>query len=444
MPARRTLLPKVAAIGSVGARLRSFTHPAEAVWILLVIVIPLSAGQPRAAPFMTNLLSLPGLTELALVLASGLSVVWIARKSPMQLVRRLRSPWILPLAAYYGLGLLSSAFSQFPLYALAYITEAIIGLLLSIVVFGGLLEHSHRSKLDPLYFVAGLFCAQAVAAWIFDPASAWIVDARGSVRLAGAVLHPNQLGFWAALLGLGSVAYGSAATTARMRVLPVIMLGLAIPVLIATRSRTDLLGFAAGTIVILILGRRWTWIAVGIAGILVGVAAIPRLALRAFAYVNRGLQAPVLAGRLAIWKYILRHSVSSWKSVLLGEGIGTSSRVLRRAVARWPFPSHAHNLMVEALNNVGIPGVGLVLASLASTGFRIAALVRRNRSGLAADAGQLAALFILVLTTSLVESSFAGRANSYGFAYWALAAACYAQPDPGVRPREHEEGGVET
>jgi O-antigen ligase len=100
--------------------------------------------------------------------------------------------------------------------------------------------------------------------------------------------------------------------------------------------------------------------------------------------------------------------------------------------------------VVEALNNVGIPGVGLVLASLASTGFRIAALVRRNRSGLAADAGQLAALFILVLTTSLVESSFAGRANSYGFAYWALAAACYAQPDPGVRPREHEEGGVET
>ena len=444
MPARRTVLPKVAAIGSVGVRLRSFTHPAEVVWILLVIVIPLSAGQPRAAPFMSSLLSLPGLLELALVLASGLSVAWIARKSPIQLVRRLRSPWIMPLAAYYGLGLLSAVFSQFPLYALAFSAEASIGLLLSIAVFGGLTDRPHRSSLYPLYFVAGLFCAEAAISWILVPGSAWIVDTRGSARLAGALLHPNQLGFWAALLGLGGVAYGSAATTARRRVVPLMMLGLAIPVLIATRSRTDLLGLAVGTLVLLILGRRWKWIAAGTAGILVGIAALPGLALRAFAYVNRGPQAPLLAGRLAIWKYVLLHSLSSWKGVLLGEGIGTSSRVLRRAVARWPFPSHAHNLLVEALNNVGIPGVGLVLASIVSMGLRIATIVWRNRSGAAADAAQLAALFILVLTPSLVESSFAGRANSYGFAYWALAASCYAQPDPGVRPREHGERGVET
>jgi len=405
----------------------------ELTWILLVLIIPMSSGQGRTDPFLPRLLSLPGMLKLVLVLAAGSIVFWTARRAPREFMRRLQSPWLLPLAAYAGLGLLSAVFSDFRLPALAYTAQAIIGLLLTVVVFGGLSSTGGSSSLRSLGLAAGLSCAWAAAAWAVDPAAAWAVDFRGDERLAAMGLHPNQLGFQAALLGLGGVGYVLTATSTRLRIAAAAMVGLALPILAATRSRADIVGFAMGVIVILVFGGRWKWIGAGAAGLLAAIALAPRLATQALAYANRGLALPEFAGRLAIWDYLIRHSLSSWKGRLIGEGMGTSSLVLRGAVKQWPFPAHAHNLLIEALNNVGIPGVVLVLASLATVGYGAWVIARRRTDASPGGPALLLAIYILVLSVSVVEHSFAGRANIYGLSYWAIAAACSAHVGAGLR-----------
>jgi O-antigen ligase len=200
---------------------------------------------------------------------------------------------------------------------------------------------------------------------------------------------------------------------------------IALPVLVGTRSRADTLGLLAGVFVLLAFGRRWRWIAALLASGLVSLVLAPGLTTRFLAYLNRGPELPELAGRLAVWEHVLQHSLSSPKTALLGQGIGTSALVLRRAVERWAFPAHAHNLLLEALNNAGLPGVLLVLSSLVFVAHGAWAIARRVPAAPDGRAALLA-LFTLTLLVSAVEHTFAGRANVYAFGYWAVAASCHA------------------
>ena len=433
MPERPPQANRPRAADSLLVWLRSRGSLPEVTWILLVLVIPLSTGQRRTAPFLSGLLSLPGMLELGLVVASGLIVYCAVRKAPREFVRRLGSPWLLPLTAYAGLGLLSAAFSEFRLPALAYTVQVLVGLFLTVVVFGGLSGERGFTNLRPLGVVAGLSCVWVAATAAVNPAAEWIVDVRGDARLGGVGLHPNQLGFQAALLGVVGVDLWLSAAATRRRIAAALVVALALPILIATRGRADSLGFAVGVMAILLFAGQWKWIAGGLVGLITAIALAPRLASQAIGFVNRGLELQTVSGRVAIWDYLIRHSLSSWKGRLIGEGIGTSPLVLRGAVEQWPFPSHAHNLLVEALNNAGIPGVVLVLASLATVGYGAWVIARRGTHAWRGGPALLLAVYILVLSVSVVEHSFAGRANIYGFSYWALAAASSARLGAGLR-----------
>lgn len=425
------------------ARLQSGAPLAEILWILLVVLIPLSAEQRRSAPFLIRLFSLPGMLELGLVIASGLIVLLAVRRSPRKFASVLGSPWLLPLAAYSGLGLLAAGFSRFRLPALAYSVELIVGLLLSVIVFAGLNGRRGLTGLPVLWLAAGILCGWAALGWAIDPASAWILDGNGAARLSGAGLHPNHLGFAAALLGIGGMHSGLTAKTARRKAVAALMVMLALVILLATRSRADIAGFVGGALTMLLVGGKWRWVAASVAGPLAAALLSPRLTAQVGGFVSRGLDLQLGAGRLAIWRYLIQHSLSSWKGSLLGHGIGTSALMLRRAVPQWPFPAHAHSLLVEALNNAGIPGVALVLTSLATVAYGVI-LVERRRVADPWLGRAMLAIFVLVLCVSAVENSFAGRANIYGFTYWALAAMCSAHLSsrPGSTDRVHPDDGA--
>jgi hypothetical protein len=194
---------------------------------------------------------------------------------------------------------------------------------------------------------------------------------------------------------------------------------------------------------LLALARRWIWIAAGSAALMGGLILLPGLWLRAVAFANRGLQLPNLAGRLAAWQYLIERAFASPKGWLLGEGVGTSSLALRGVLDNWPNPGHSHNLLVEALHSLGLPGVALVTLALIAIGRGVFSTALQRCHGGRHRAADLLAIFLLLLGASAFEHTLAGRANVYAFVGWALAGiVSVARPGRTMDLKESEAPGA--
>jgi O-antigen ligase len=368
------------------------------------------------------LVTWPGFVQVLLTVLAAALVLYALKRDRLRLLRLLSRPPLLPLATYYVYGLLAAAFSHYRLLALASAGHALIALGLTVVVFGATDDEDPHRGLGYLYVACAIACAAALLAWALRPELVWTPYERGEMRLGGIGLHPNQLGFLAAILGIGGFRAWLDTPRNRDRVLPTLALALALPVLVAARGRTDVVGFLAGVAITLLLTGRWIWVAViPLAGVIPWVF-LPGFDVHIVAFFTRGTQLSTLRGRLVLWQYLIGRTASSLKGWLLGEGVGTSAQVLRGQVASWPSPGHSHNLLVEAFHSLGLPGVLLMLAALVGTALGLVACLSRARHHSRSAPVDLAAAFVLLLGVSMLEHSMAGRANVYAFAGWAIAA----------------------
>lgn len=405
---------------------------AALTWVSLMLVTPLNAGQSAGRSFTARLATTPGFLEAVVTVLACILVLQTLWRNRSGFSRVLRRPQLAALAAYYGLGLLAAFFSEYRLFALAYAGQALIGLGLTVVVFGNMGSQKRRPGMEIVYGACAFACALTAAVWVIQPDAVLRGQGGGQYRLGGIGLHPNQLGFLAAVLGIGGVRVALDSQSLRARIVSVLLLAVALPILVAARGRADTAGFLVGVAILLAMTGRWLWIAVGSASAVIGLILVPGLGLQVLAFLNRGLHLPNVQGRWAVWVLLINRSLATTRGWLLGEGIGTSSLVLRGALETWPNPGHGHNMLVEALHSLGIPGAGLVLIALVAIGVGVINLVIRHRNQPSADPADLLAVFAILAGVSLVEHSLAGRANVYSFVGWALAAITASNvPDRG-------------
>lgn len=88
-----------------------------------------------------------------------------------------------------------------------------------------------------------------------------------------------------------------------------------------------------------------------------------------------------------------------------------------------PCTGCVYNLLIEALNSLGLLGANLILASLVTLEYGAIKIIRRTSVNWGGSSAKLIALYVLVAVISIVENSVGGRPNIYAFAYWILAAA---------------------
>lgn len=414
-------------LGETLRRLPGRISLATLTWVLLMLVIPQSVGRDESISLVARATSLPGLLELSLTLLATVLALRAVWRAPHGFLRKLQWPGLAALAGYFLLALLTAVFSPYRLRALAYSGQGLILLSLTVVVFSGRRVDRSPFRLAPLYAGAAIAIALAAGAWVLVPEAVWSVSLSTEQRLSGIGLHPNQLGFLGAVTGLGASWAWLRAEDLRARLLPTLLLVLAGVVLVATRGRADLLGFALGLLILLVFGGTWKWL-IGLLVAAGGMLALaPRWSLQALTFLNRGFRLATLRSRMALWDYLIQRAISSPGRLALGEGIGSSAAAARGAGLSWATPAHSHNFLVEALQNVGVLGVLLALVSMAAVGAAAIKSAGGDRSKASGSSPENLALFALLLVVSTFEASFTGRPNVYTFGYFALSAAVAAR-----------------
>lgn len=190
--------------------------------------------------------------------------------------------------------------------------------------------------------------ASAVALWALadrylGPAP---TDPFEGTLLSAPLGYANALG---ALLAMAAVASAVAALRFRPAAAPLVVL---VPALVLTNSRgaiaAALAGLAVG--VALTLSRRFA------------AAAILATALAALTLLL-GLPIGGLGDRSAYWS-AARHAAAVHP--LAGTGAGTFAQVYRAERPRGPVARNAHSLYLETLDELGVVGLVLLLATLAT------------------------------------------------------------------------------
>ena len=277
------------------------------------------------------------------------------------------------------------------------------------------------------------------------PAGPRVVDHGG--RIGG--IGPNQVGGALALLTplVLALTLDRTGTSQSIRRLAAVVLALALAVLTLTQSRSAYVGAIVGlTLVSWWQMSRFTWIGrrrikLGAALSLAVAGLVAAVAITWLAPLDSTTD--TLSGRLRIWA----------ASVLLlgghlytGVGPGQFPLALDAAFPRLgasvaPHIPHAHNLILQALLDLGLPGVVLlsILITVAVRGLLAAARGSDDRSlrllavGLG---GSLAAFFVYGLTDTIAPGARGG------LPFWmvlGLALACGRLANqveqPGARPK---------
>jgi O-antigen ligase len=271
------------------------------------------------------------------------------------------------------------------------VSRAGAAFLAGLIVFAGWTTLSAAWSLDPhatlletqrllLYAAATaafLAARQGLAGGIALGATAVAVWALADRFLGGAPVDPfegkllsaplgyaNALG---ALLAIGAVACAIAAVRFRIAAVPLIVL---VPALALTNSRgavlAGIVGLAVGAT--LALGRRLIATAIVIASTasLVIALAVPTAAF----------------GDRSVYWGVARAAVAD--NPLAGAGAGTFGEAYRAERPQGPVARNAHSLYLETLDELGIVGLVLLLATLA---IPVAAGVRRGAAAAPAVAG---------------------------------------------------------
>jgi hypothetical protein len=208
-----------------------------------------------------------------------------------------------------------------------------------------------------------------VGAWQIATSPLEFISGEG--RVSGALSHPNTFGFYLVVVILGALALLPSLQRAG-RLGLVALVGLAAVELAVTYSRTSYVALAAGMAVLIVVGRRWALLAVGVA--LIALATlVPGVASRwddlGQAVTLRGTPANTLTWRLDYWGDVL---AASEERRVTGLGLGVVAETTEQQ--RQP-----HNDFVRALAELGIIGLLAYGAFLAALSGRSYSTLRATR-----------------------------------------------------------------
>jgi len=328
-----------------------------------------------------------------------------------QWVRSLLSGTILVMALFPIAGMISTGWSVYPAWTLYKSIELFIDIAVLAAIVA---EISSAAGLKSLFDWTWLL-------WTVVQCSVWagaaIAPRLAFLRTPGAMrlslngvmpaISSNGVGHIAAILAV--VALSRLLDRARTQPLPYwLLLAASLATLILSQTRSALLGFAVGAMLVMLLSRRaGVFFATAVAGVIVLLGTSAASAV--VEYVKRGQDAHLLqslSGRTDWWSF-------AWQRFLerpfTGYGAFAGGRFAALAQMGDQLTSSVHNTYLEAILGLGIFGVIPVLTCLTMTWSRLLASFSRlanavvERSLAMEAVGVLAVLTVRsVFTTDLI------------------------------------------
>lgn len=358
----------------------------------------------------------------------GLVVVgsWIARTATRRGDAEVRSfmrenPWlVVALVAMLGWCTLSFAWAVSPSTALGGAGRYALNMMLLPIAFGAVRERRHVA------WVLAAYVAGAAVSAIYGFGSSSSTGFTG--RLTGYFGDPNaEATVFAASIPLVIGLMVMFRESARVKLVGLVMLVVLFAGLVSTLSREGLVALGAVLVGGVVFGGRWR----GQAAILLVLGII---ALTGYFFVFAPLAARQrvtmadTSGRSSIWtvawRVVRAHPVLGVgnDNFILVEGRYVNQPGAVLAAYTIKNPRVAHNAYLEALADLGIPGlVTLVLVVIASVGAGVRAARKFERLG---DSQMEAVSRAVVLATIAVLTADLFVSSEYAKYLWLLVAMC--------------------
>lgn len=381
----------------------------------------------------------------------GLLAAWLAWRGRIDF-RLVSGGPLLWYSVYIALAVLSTAYSPAPtLTAFAAMQLAVAVAL--VCAFG--------SRLDAIY---GLVVLYVAVNWVLvilgsvglNLGQGWIAPAQDIyVRFGGAEWetwrftsafgHPSLISIVAAMGAVGLAARTRGHLWRRNGFL---IAWLALTVLL-TVSRTGIMGMALGFLVVIWRRKMALPFSIGAAFAGVGILVIPELRDTIVDFLLRGQTEEdlvSLTGRTDLYATV-------WErlgQISFGEGFRAVRAELLDEGDAGQGISHAHNLFLEALIGLGLPGAAAVTATLLALGacaIRTAWHPWFSRFGRDGTDCEAIAILMPILAFSMLDSAFAMNANPFVIVFIVFAAKARAQLlalDAAMRRPTVQRAGVAT
>jgi O-antigen ligase len=426
---------------------RIMRHPRSTavVAFLLVFLAETKFRQRDADAMLSGSVDSQVIFELAMYAALGW-IVFLAITVPPKPARRISPSIALGLGGYGALALLSTAWSAAPAITLVRSIQLCILVAVAICLS---LRADPATIFESLLIALVLYCGVFSILALVVPGGAPRLDIPGKTeRFSWFAVHPGAVAMYCAVTVLLLIAalLNGLPRMPRSRRLTLGFTAIAVfgAVLLATRSRTDLIALAL-TVGALLIRRMRLRPSVLVAGMLGGVAII------GFAVTIFGASTlfnGVLSDNGAVGDYLLRGQTTDqfmsldsrttlWKEMtplivarpVLGWGFEASRRILLD-VFFWA--SYAHNALVQTVLGLGVFGIALLMPLFGSCFF----VGERSQPTLDGPAfARTAAIGIAVYfgTESIASESFAGTP---GFAVLVVFLCMLAAADLRRQARE--------
>ncbi|MGD9644902.1 MAG: O-antigen ligase family protein [Pirellulales bacterium] len=246
-------------------------------------------------------------------------------------------------------------------------------------------------------------------AWISDPAHPDTYY-EGPWRFASAYGHPSWVSIVAAVGAVGLAAR----TRGRDWLSAGPIVGWFVVTNLATMSRTAIAGMLGGFIVVA-LGRRCLLPLVCLLGFVAAAALLPDPSRDAIGwFVRRGQSSEEfksLTGRTALYHEAIRRAEESWP---LGTGFQSGRVNPLDETGALVSMGHAHNLILESLSGVGLPGMLMALMVLLTAFSSLAQLLWMypERGTVDVSPGwELAAMLVPLVAFCILDSGFASKVD---------------------------------
>ena len=414
------------------------------VAFLLVFLAETKFRQRDADAMLSGSVDAQVIFELAIYAALGW-IVFLMIAFPPKPARRLSPTIAYALSGYAALALLSTAWSAAP--AITVVRSVQLCILVAVAICLSL-RADPATILESLLMALLIYCTPMAILALVLPGGAPRLDMPGKAeRFSWFAVHPGMVAMYCAVTVLLLIAalLNGLPRIPRSRRLTLGLAGIAVfgAVLLATRSRTDLIAVAL-TVGALLIRRRRLSPSLLVAGALAGVAVIG-FTVSTF---GAGNLFNSLASDNAVGDFVLRGqtadqfmSLSSrttlWKDMMplivarpvLGWGFEASRRILLDV---WFWASYAHNALVQAVLGLGVIGAALLMPLFGSC-FFVGARSQPTRDGPTFARTAVIGIAIYLGIESIASESFAGTP---GFAVLVACLCMMAAADLRGQARE--------
>lgn len=345
----------------------------------------------------------------------GTLALWLLASGRVDLSLFRRGPlaWY---AAFVGLALVSTSYSSAPLFT---------GFAASQLATALVLTNAMRHQIDIVYRLIGIYVA---INWVLvllgefhvPLGMAWIAPAKEiyltyggaeweSWRFTSAFGHPSFISIVAAMGCIGLAARD------RLRGREIVVIAWLALTVVLTVSRTAILGMVLGLVVV--FWRKQLLLSALLLGVFAAslLMVVPYLNDSLLGFILRGQSEEDLAsltGRTDLYETALERI----DRLALGDGFRSVRANLLEEENWGRGISHAHNLFLEALIGLGIPGVIAVTGSLISflrTALRILWHPHRSTHRRSESDAEALAVFVPILAFCILDSGFAMNANPF-------------------------------